>query len=153
MTMHRPSLRERLEERIIPEPNSGCHLWLGSVNPNGYGKMKDGPKGVAVHRLAWELHHGRPIPAGMYVCHKCDVPSCVNPDHLFLGTSRDNALDRSSKGRSFRPKGELHPRSKLTPKVAERIRHSTLTTATMAEIVGVSVATIRRVRSGRSWRP
>jgi hypothetical protein len=84
----------RFHAKYIPEPNSGCWLWDGWVNGRGYGRFG---KGLA-HRISWELHRG-PIPAGMNICHKCDVPPCVNPDHLFLGTQTDNMRDCARKGR------------------------------------------------------
>ena len=75
----------------IPEPNTGCWLWLGFISPDGYGTR-------LAHRRAWELARG-PIPDGMLVCHRCDVRHCVNPDHLFLGTHLDNMRDMIRKGR------------------------------------------------------
>lgn len=91
-------IEQRIELNSIPEPNSGCWLWLGSVSRKGYGKAISGGRGYQMHRVAWERAHGS-IPAGLYVCHKCDVPSCVNVDHLFLGTHTDNMRDMVAKGR------------------------------------------------------
>lgn len=97
----RRPLAERFYEKTQPEPNSGCLLWTGAVHPDGYGKIspggREGPK--IASRVAWELGRGR-IPDGMFVCHKCDTPPCVNVDHLFLGTLLDNAHDRMRKGRT-----------------------------------------------------
>jgi hypothetical protein len=82
------------QSRVIPEPNTGCWLWEGPVNFFGYGLSHHS----RVHRLAWEEANG-PIPDGLFVLHRCDVPSCCNPDHLFLGTHQDNADDKKRKGR------------------------------------------------------
>ena len=89
----------RFEEKIIRDPNSGCWLFDSSPNPNGYGQISINLKPKLAHRAAWELYVGE-IPDGLNVCHKCDTPLCVRPDHLFLGTQMDNLRDASSKGRT-----------------------------------------------------
>lgn len=89
------SLLARFEQKYIPEPNSGCWLWIGAVR--SYGKtslrptIEDGGTRNAA-RVSWKLHRGA-IPEGLHVLHKCDVTLCVNPDHLFLGTHLDNMAD------------------------------------------------------------
>lgn len=96
------TLRERWEAKV--EKGEGCWIWRGAMMGTGYGCIMTGsrrgphygPK--AAHRVSWMLHYGE-IPPGLYVCHRCDVPACVRPDHLFLGTPRDNVLDRERKGR------------------------------------------------------
>jgi hypothetical protein len=93
---------ESFADRIMPIPFSGCWIWMGSVaDKRGYGLVyrSDNKTRTGAHRYSWELHHGE-IPAGMRVCHKCDIPSCVNPDHLFLGTDVDNIQDAITKGRA-----------------------------------------------------
>lgn len=104
------------DDRVMPEPNTGCHLWMGPLCRLGYGRIRPqgvgpNPSPVLVHRVAWERVHG-PIPSGVVVCHRCDVPSCVNPDHLFLGSQKDNLRDMFAKGRA-RPRG-VAPRGFLT---------------------------------------
>jgi hypothetical protein len=87
-------MRTELESRISPEPTSGCWLWASTYDSFGYGVLRN----KKAHRLSWQAYRGE-IPDGMFVCHKCDVPECINPDHLFLGTPRENAQDMVRKGR------------------------------------------------------
>ncbi|MGD4429391.1 HNH endonuclease signature motif containing protein, partial [Xanthomonas citri pv. citri] len=86
------------EARSIPVPESGCWLWLGAEKGNGYGNVKEGRRNTTAHRRSWEEHNG-PIPKGMHVCHKCDTRPCINPDHLFLGTRKQNMADCVAKDR------------------------------------------------------
>lgn len=90
--------------------NSGCWEFSGCKDKNGYGIF--GFKQKRAHRVSYEFHVGK-IPPGMFVCHKCDNPSCINPDHLFIGTPKDNMIDKAIKGRSVRFVGENNPMAKL----------------------------------------
>lgn len=94
------ALAERkLWPRVHPEPNTGCWLWEGAANAKGYGQVwQDGDKIIFAHRLSYIVSKG-PIAPKMVVCHRCDFPPCVNPDHLFLGTVSDNAKDMVRKRR------------------------------------------------------
>lgn len=98
---HMP-LRERFDLSYMPEPNSGCWLWIAAAKPPGYGVIGVNGRCSSAHRVSWQLHNG-PIPRGMHVCHRCDVPACVNPDHLWLGSHRENMADMVAKGRSLKP--------------------------------------------------
>lgn len=101
-------LADRFWAHVIPEPNSGCWLWDGVAGPKGYGYMttRELGKSTSLSTHVSLLLVDRPVPRGMSACHHCDNPSCVNPDHLFIGTARDNKDDQIRKGRLwFNPRG------------------------------------------------
>ena len=108
MSKVRRQFRERFEEKYIPEPMSGCWLWIGGTNEHGYGIIGLGKRGfgnIKAHRASWKLYVGE-LAEDIDVCHKCDNPYCVNPQHLFLGTHKINMSDMCKKGR--------HPNTKKT---------------------------------------
>lgn len=146
---------ERFESGYVVDAN-GCWIWKKAKNERGYGRFSasDG-RTVLAHRHSWELTHG-PIPDGLFACHKCDVPSCVNPDHLFLGTAADNAADKVAKGRQSRAfvnAGERHPMHRLTvAQVREINSEPTTPRIELAKRYGVTVSTIKAIRYGRIWR-
>ena len=92
---------ERFAAKYFIEPNSGCWLWTGSLVHDGYPQFYDGVTMVRAHRHSYKVNIG-PIEDGLLVCHKCDTPSCVNPDHLFLGTQRENLADCRKKDRIYK---------------------------------------------------
>ena len=106
------TLEERFMSKVEPEPNTGCWLWVASIFGNtGYGLfnlVRDGRKSADnAHRVSWEIFRGE-IPKGAYVLHRCDVRTCVNPDHLFIGSHQDNMTDCARKGRARSGRG-LYP--------------------------------------------
>ncbi len=147
--MARRSLQERFDEKYIPEPMSGCWLWTAHCQPNGYGAIErfDGISLLA-HRVSWELHFG-PIPTGLCVCHKCDVKSCVNPNHLFLGTHADNVADKVKKNRQSRLFSMDNPNAKLSDADVATILASKNTGVRLAKIFGISPGHISAVRNGK----
>jgi hypothetical protein len=150
------TLAERLECFSIPEPNSGCTLWIGSVTGTmRYGKVSWKGKQRVAHRMAWELRHG-PIPKGLYVCHRCDVPLCINADHLFLGTRADNARDMREKGRGYiltAIRGEANPRAKLTEAQVRAIRAmADRPRADVAREFGISGVNVLQIVKRMTWR-
>lgn len=103
-----PTARQRFSAKYRVDAMIGCWLWSGAHLKSGYGLfgLYIGRNELA-HRASWMLSGGS-IPDGMYVCHRCDTPACVNPDHLFLGTGKDNMQDALAKGRCFiQPKAAL----------------------------------------------
>jgi len=152
-------LRKRFDDKWIGEPMSGCWLWEGAIfKRTGYGQMRMNKKIFLAHRIAWELHRG-PIPQGegyhgICVCHRCDNPFCVNPDHLFLGTHTDNMQDKANKGRT-RPgdKGSKCHLSSLTEEQVLSIRKETGRTYTdIAKDYGVTRTAISSIIRRKQWK-
>lgn len=152
--------KERLLEHIVVNNVTGCWEWVGCKR-RGYGhtiigSRKDGTrKTIAAHRLSYLIFHGE-IPAGMEVCHKCDNPSCINPEHLFAGTRQDNVDDRERKGRNIVKVGEEQRRAKLTKKAVKDARwehayHGT-SFQKLADRYGVSKRTIMNAINGVTWK-
>lgn len=143
---------ERFAKHVIPEPNSGCWLWTGSLNSRGYGNFKVAGKVRSAHRVAFEIEHSTSIPSESSVCHRCDNPGCVNPEHLFLGTHQDNMLDRQRKGRSRGPLGEANARTALSADDVSAIRKDSRSLRAVAEQYGLSTSGVHGIRNRKSWR-
>ena len=126
-------------DNVAEDPATGCMNWRGTLFANGYGRIG----GQRAHRVAYESAYGA-IPDGMLVCHRCDNRACVNPEHLFLGTTDDNMADMVAKGRSAR--GERHGRAKITQETAAEIRKSTLKCREAAALYGVSKSMVSYIR-------
>lgn len=151
------SLGERIDFYSIPVPHCGCHIWTGGTTKNGYGVCATGGQDSDMaHRVAWSVANG-PIPQGMHVLHRCDMPSCVNPDHLFIGTNRDNVDDKVQKGRAFLGskvdrRGSRNSAAKLSDQDVAVIRASTETCTALATRYRISKSTTSRIKRGISWR-
>lgn len=120
------TLQERFDEKWIPITESGCWIWTGYADDQGRGQIRINGATKRAHRISWELTNG-PIPDGLHCLHHCDVPSCVNPDHLYIGTHQDNMDDMTRRGRRVYPiipdnSGENHGLSKLTKEKVLLIR-------------------------------
>lgn len=142
--------RERFWGKV--ERGDGCWLWRGTLDPTGYGVFWIDGQNRRAHRLSYILAHG-PIADGLFVCHRCDNPRCVNPEHLFLGTPGENTADAKAKGRMAT--GERQGCAKLRdtdiPPIREALsRHES--TFRIAERFGVSQKTIMNIKQGRVWK-
>jgi HNH endonuclease len=141
-------------KRYTDGPDSnGCMLWLGAKTTGGYGHLRVHKQNQKAHRVAWELARG-PVPEGFFICHVCDVPACVNPDHLFLGTNADNMQDCAAKGRTAR--GEKSGMHKLTEdqvrEIRQRYSEGGVSQRTLAGAYGVSIGVINTVIHQDAWK-
>lgn len=129
-----------------------CWTWQGARNPKGYGvvfRPKCKGWGPQAHRVAWAMEHGE--PGSLHVLHSCDNPPCVRPSHLFLGTNKDNAVDRGKKGRTAR--GSANGQAVLSePDVIEIRASPSVPGRALARRYGVSEQTVCDIRKGRIWR-
>lgn len=153
---HMP-LAERFWTRV--DKTSGCWLWTGGANAAGYGSMRVSGVRRQASWVSWFLAHDEAPADGLYVCHRCDNPRCVRPDHLFLGSPIDNMVDMESKGRSRRPRlpGVANGRALLTLADVQFIRSFAYARhygmrRDLARRFGVHVRTIGMVWAGRTWR-
>lgn len=149
-----PNTEADFWSRVGAPTPTGCREWTGFVNQRGYGMMAwRGRNGHLAHRLAWELTHG-PISPGLFVCHRCDNPSCCNPEHLFLGTVADNNRDMMEKGRNVTLRGERNGRAKLTREQVLRLREAKSRGEPIWQIgkdFGVSKSTAYAAARGEFW--
>lgn len=139
-------------EKVEPVPEAGCWLWLGAAKPSGYGNFYMDGRHVNAHRASLMLH-GRD-PGALCVCHKCDTPSCVNPEHLFVGPQMANMADMRAKGRAstVRAVGEACGQAKLTLQQVREIRAGSEPTQSLANRLNVTYQAVRSVRIGRTWK-
>ncbi len=144
------SLRETLENRSERIPESGCQIWLGAVDVWGYGIIHVRDKVLKTHRLSWEFHRGE-IPAGLFVLHRCDIPCCISPNHLFLGTLVDNSQDCLKKGRNADTRGTKNGRAKLSVSDVLAIRTDCRPRKQIAAQYGISLALIQKIKHRDNW--
>jgi hypothetical protein len=150
------TLEERFWRYVTKTGDNDCWEWEGQRLSNGYGRISLGAKVLGsdgAHRVSWRMHNKQEIPQGWHVMHKCDNPSCVNPNHLTIGTPKDNTQDMIRKGRkrTVAPLGEGNGKSLLNAEKVRLIRSSTLNHAALGRQLGVSPNCIRGVRTGRTW--
>lgn len=152
-------LAERFWRNVIKQPGQACWLWRSARSrPHNYGSIsiQSGTgqhRNVGAHRLSWEMHYG-PIPAGMFVCHLCDNPPCVRPDHLMLGTLLANFNDARLKGRIPIVRGEQQGQSKITAADVATIvaLRGTMSQRTIGALYGLTQSSIKDIQLCKRWK-
>ena len=144
-------MKQRILLSSTEDPETKCWEWDLYKQEDGYGVIKANGKAQLAHRVSYEAFKGS--PEDMHVCHTCDNPGCVNPEHLFLGTNQDNVTDKMNKGRhrSGGPAKSGDKRAKLTSEDVLAIRQSTDNQPTLATQYGVSQATISNIKRRVVW--
>ena len=147
---------KRFSSKYIVDEETECWIWIASKNDRGYGKFSiTRSKWIFAHRFSYQ-HYLGPINDDLCVLHKCDTPSCVRPDHLFLGTHKDNSDDKVSKNRQYRPKGILAGTHKLTEQEVYEIKQKLLDpykgiNVVLAKFYKVDPRTISNIKCGINW--
>jgi hypothetical protein len=147
------SPEERFWEKVDRKGPNECWLWTAGALSAGYGSFHYNGTFIGAHRFAWIVTNG-PIPEGLFVCHRCDNPPCVNPAHLFIGSAADNIGDKVKKGRQSHARvlGERHGMAKLTESDVRAIRVAQgLTQRQIAALYGVTHKVIGLVRNRLAW--
>lgn len=140
---------------MIQNYETGCWEWISNKIPQGYGMFWHRGKSRRAHRISWEMKNGK-IPKGILVLHKCDNPSCVNPDHLFLGNYKLNSLDMLQKKRHRAISGEKHYLAKLNilkvRKIREEYSTGNFTQRDLASKYKISQPSIGDIINNKTWR-
>lgn len=150
------SPKQRFWKYIDKKQNNLCWNWLGCYDKDGYGKIQINEKHIRAHRFSWELHFGKIPKDKPCVLHECNNPSCVNPNHLYLGTNEDNMRYMIECNRQANQQGENNGYSKLTESQVKQIRllynQKKLTQAQIAKIFNVCRGTISDIHRNKIWK-
>jgi len=145
-----PKIAARLLSKVAKRPD-GCWQWTGCKTKTGYGQIRVGGSIEYAHRVSYALHKGN--PGNLYVCHACDNPWCVNPDHLWLGTQQENQSDMAAKGRASA--GTHRPLARLTDACVQGIRSalsSGVRVTAVARQFGITPSIVSGIKAGRLWK-
>lgn len=147
-----PEYRFKMQYKVA---KNGCWEWIGGKDPDGYGTFRGEHLGQSfkrAHRWSWAYHNNQKVPAGASVCHSCDNPACVNPEHLWVGSTLENQRDKWAKGRGGIPFGENASRAKLTEEQARAILVDPRPNSRVAADYGVAASTVGDIKGRGSWR-
>ncbi len=139
---------ERFAAKYEAEPNSGCWLWTGGAGQDEYGHFSYDGHLTTAHRASYQLHVGS-VAKGQYVCHRCDTPSCVNPDHLFVGSPSDNLWDSVLKGRRNPQKTSLLSDAQVVEIRERRFRGASY--RAISQQMHIGITTVANVVQGRYY--
>lgn len=149
------SPESRFWEKVDKRGPDDCWLWTGSLYEGGYGQFSIGTRKLVAHRFSYELHYGE-VPEGLFALHKCDVRACVNPNHLWAGTKKENSVDMVNKGRCLAPYGEKAAKAKLTESQVIEIRElyasGKANMPELARVFNVHHSTIQNIIVLKSWK-
>ena len=147
--MNKQELALKLLENVRIDEQTGCWIWTLSLTQPGYGQLGVNGKIKRTHRLSYELFKG-PIPQGMFVCHHCDNRACLNPQHLFVGTSKENTRDMILKNRQKKPGGRKFTREDINHFRSEAANG--VSRIELCETYHVSYKQLSRIINYRDWK-
>jgi len=146
------SVEDRFWEKV--DKSGSCWTWTAFRDKDGYGLFKVDGKNIGAHRFSYTIENGR-IENGKLICHSCDNPSCVRPNHLWLGTHKDNAQDKVRKGRVQNQNGELNPNCMYTEnniRAMMKLLKSGMKQKDIGKLFGVRQQYISKVKNGQTWK-
>ena len=142
---------QRFEEKIEMIPECGCWIWTAATNIHGYGLFIFNGKMQSTHRISWQVYRGA-IPAGMFILHRCDTRLCVNPNHLRIGTQKENIQECHSKGRAGYKFGEHNGQSILLESQVLQIMSDSREHYIIAKDYNISSSLVSALKKGKRWQ-